>query len=265
MSEFGHFLGRAIELLAMEVVPLAGVLAAIGGTSMALWQVLKELLSYHKKFNHELVLEWASDTTETKEKAREEVQRLEKLAAVGQQARDALYVLKTAQLVGQLQAAGRVALTDPVKHPEVVKFLVGRDSDKLACKFIEDARPEGEREDAAHKDSVGAEAATRGEEQRERDSALRRSQVEHYVQRRFDALQIRADWRWARLNRCVAIAVSILLTWLALCLTAVDAGKLSCGSAAAYGLIAIVAGSVAGFIAPVAKDLVSAIGTLRRR
>ena len=229
---------------------------------MALWQVVKDLFLLHKSFNISLVKEWAADGADPVDDAGATVENLVKLVAVGNKAREALYSLNTAQLVGQLQAAGRIAVADPIQHQEVLKFLVGVPNRDLARTFIEYARSESDQ----NSEATQQETSLLAEERRQRAMALCRDQVDHYVQRRFDALQMRADWKWARLNRLAAIVLSIVITWAALGMAgqAPSSGS-TLGLVAGSGLVALVAGAIAGFIAPVAKDLVRAVRALRGR
>ena len=263
MQDFVQFLESGIKLLADRALPVTLVLGAIGAASMALWQVAKDLFSLHKSFNIGLVKEWAADETDgPDDKTDVTVENLVRLVAVGDKAKDALYSLNTAQLVGQLQAAGRLAVTDPIQHEDVLKFLVGARNKDLACTFINYARSETKQNPGTNQQ----ETILVDEERRQRAIALCRDQVEHYIQRKFDTLQIRADWKWARLNRFAAIVLSILIAWAAFYMAGQapsPGGDL--GLVAGSGLVALVAGTIAGFIAPVAKDLVRAVRALRGR
>ena len=259
MTEFAQFLDSAIKLLADRALPVTLVLAAIGGAAMSLWQVAKELFSLHKSFNVRLIKEWAATGTDAPDADGAIVETFMKLVAVGKEATDALYALKTAQLVGQLQAGGRIAVADPLRHEAVLRFLVGATNEQLADRFLNYSRQE------ASQHSDPAQPAV-NEERVRRDIALCRDQVEHYVQRKFDGLQMRADAQWAQCNRRAAIALSILITWIALVMAGqVPSSGGRVGAWVGSGLVAVVAGAIAGFIAPVAKDLVGVVRTLRRR
>ena len=247
--ELSEFLSNGIDALIGAILPLIGILAAIGGASMALWQVWKDLYPVHRNFNKALVREWAASATDD----------LIKLTVVGSDATDALYSLSTAQLVAQLQAAGRIAVADPRKNEQVLRFLVGNDA--LVDAFINDTPEDG--------DEPGDEPAAPLSEADLRAAALRQSQVEHYVQRNFDGLQMRADWRWGRRNRLAALVLSVVITSCALW----GAGTIamphdegwSLDLLLAYAPTALAAGIVAGFLAPVGKDLVRALKALRDR
>ena len=253
---FDSFLASGIDALVDQVLPLVGVLVAIGGAAMALWQVLKDVFPVRQNFNKKLLLEWADGDSEA-------LHHLLKLAAVGDCATNALYALPTAQLVGQLQAAGRVTVADPQHNSVALNLLLGQANAPLATAFIDDATPLHDPQIADDGGDAQFVAATIAD----RELALRRSQVEHYVQRRFDGLQIRADWRWGRYNRAVTLAMSVVLTWISLGVAGtlrtptVDwpSAFLVCAP------VALAAGAVAGFLAPVGKDLVRALRALRYR
>ena len=197
------------------------VLSGIGSASMALLQILKNILPIHRCFNQYQMTLWA----------RASATQLADLAMV--EPKTALYALPTEKLVAQLQAAAQIALANPTKHEPLVRFLIGTvwndpkygAPTTLATTFLCDSTV--------------------------------RPQVDHYVKRNFDSFQIATAWKWTWWNRLAAVLVSILLTFLLL-----DSQTYSSVARISWALFA---GSIAGFIAPPAKDLVSALQTLRRR
>lgn len=203
---------------ASEILGVAVDLSAIGTASMALLQVVKNTFRIHYRFNMWRIRHWAGSRF-TKE--------FQNLAMVGHFDQNPLYALPTAQLIGQLQAAAKIIVTSPQSHKDLLAFLIGGNH-ALACKFAQDVQ-----------------TAAAPKEERDR----RRVEVEHYIQRNFDGLQVTTDWWWAWLNRLVAIALSVVLTIVFTDLAL--PWKLS-------------AGLVAGFIAPATNDLLKVVTSLRR-
>lgn len=231
-------------------------MAAIGAFSMALIQTTKNMFPILRAFQRWYVKKWL------KEKANEATKRMgievsaEKaehdminLATDGNA--NALFDLPIDQLCGQLNAATALMLDFPADHPDLLRCLASLDDkgdvERLMGgdrgKSIEDLRKNNPAEAQALIDA--------------------RTRVTHLVQRSVDGLQIAAGGNWKfRLQRASFI-LSAVLTLVALGLQQwYDPTKRSWPSLESMVLFVVTA-IAAGFIAPVARDLLASIEQLR--
>jgi len=142
----------------------------------------------------------------------------------------------TDKLMAQLQAAANLALDFPNQFPalyEVLTTLADNErTDAATWKKFSAAVESGELNPSDPAKAVEVTAATRA-----------RTRLDHIVARKLDAFQTKTEFWWARLNQLVAIAgATVVLLRLNQNL-----------------LIAI----VGGMVAPVAKDLATALSGLR--
>ena len=86
-----------------------------------------------------------------------------------------------------------------------------------------------------------------------------RSRVTHQVQRSIDALQIAAGSRWKLRLQAAAFAISSVLTAAGMSLYRPPETSL-----AASVLASVPLGLMAGFLAPIARDLVAIVSQARR-
>ncbi len=226
-------LATVVENIAERTLDWAVLLAAIGTLAMAFLEALKGLLALRRRYHRWRVEEWVADPQARRE--------LLGLAAGGEAWADALYDLPTERMLGQIQAAANVALYFPARYPAVYAFLTGAgaDGDGEAWALFAAAAPD-ERE-AAAREAQGA-----------------RVRLGNLIARRLDTFQTRTQYLWARLNQGLAIAIGAGISAYAL------AGASRFESGDDYAALAALS-LLSGMLAPVAKDVVSALYGLRAR
>jgi hypothetical protein len=236
-------------LVAGHVVPLLAAAAAIGALSMALIQTAKDLLPVRHWFQRRYVRRWlrakAGDAREAADPVRAE-QDLVRLATAGD-AR-AFYGLPVEQLCGQMNAAATVVLDFPATH-----------RDLLACLAAEaDAADRAALVQAAALGRAALERMRTGAPDEYQVLVDARSRVTHQAQRSIDALQIAAGFRWKLWLQAASFAAS--------CVLAVSSASLyrpPAVGALAAALAALPVGFAAGFLAPIARDIVAVLSRAR--
>lgn len=241
--------------------PMAVTLAGVGTATMAGFQMVKDLFHVRRWFNRRAVGEWLSGRAtevarewarthtpgvrdarpDAGELAREARASLEGLATAG--AADALYSLEIDKLAGQINAAARMALDLPKNHKSLLRCLAAQaeptDLDRILEPPVLPARTEPEK-------------------QKVTDYLEAKNRIATYIQRTLDGFQIMADYRWTHWNQTWVFWINfafVLLLW---------AVYARLGGRVAIGAVAITA-LLGGFVAPVAKDLVSALQSLKGR
>jgi hypothetical protein len=238
-----------IKVIADNALPAAKAMAAIGVLSMAILETAKNLLPLRRAFQRRFVRKWlGSKASEAgaanKGKAPNAAAAqadLVRLATSGDA--DALYDLPIEKLCGQVNAAAQSVIDFPAQHEDLLRCLAS------LC-------------NAADVDLLLSPPAGGPPGQAVVDA---RARVIHQVQRSIDGLQIAADHRWTLSLRLTSFLLCFALTLVALNVPIQSSALQSAhftgdpGSYVKFFLVAI----AAGFIAPVAKDLVSALQQLR--
>jgi len=162
---------------------------------------------------------------------------------------NALFALELERMLGQMQEAADIALSNPTVYPQLYRFLTqGASEDDISSWQQESTRvPE---EDSGNRQAM-----------KERVDAF--SRLSKLVKRRLDSLQITMKYQWARRNQAWSIALGGALLFVSLAYIEI--------SASAWALInpltwlrIFVASLVGGILAPVAKDLVVALKKVRQ-
>lgn len=162
---------------------------------------------------------------------------------------NALFALELERMLGQMQEAADIALSNPTVYPQLYRFLTqGASEDDISSWQQESTRvPE---EDSGNRQAM-----------KERVDAF--SRLSKLVKRRLDSLQITMKYQWARRNQAWSIALGGTLLFVSLAYIEI--------SASAWALInpltwlrIFVASLVGGILAPVAKDLVVALKKVRQ-
>jgi hypothetical protein len=226
--------------------------SAIGITSMALIQTLKDQLPLRKWYQRRRVCQWIEtglrsgnakigDAHSASAPAVEA--DLLRLAVDGDA--KAFYSLEIEKLCGQLNAAAQSAMQAPTAHTGLLTVLAS-EVDAASLKLV----------------LAGAPTAPGGGPLSTADPAAiayttARTQVGQQAQRAIDALQLAVSADWQVHLQQAALALSVLLAWLG----ARSATTLHGGSQ--EFLFILFTGILAGFLAPVARDLVAALQNLR--
>ena len=238
------------DLVAGRVVPFLTAMAAIGVLSMAVIQTAKDLFPVRRWFQRRYLRQWLRIKTrevgDAVDPARAE-QDLIRLATAGDES--AFYDLSIEQLCGQITAAATVVLDFPAMH-----------RDLLTCLAAE-ADPE-DRAALLRAADLGRAALDRMRAETPNDYQIlvdARSRVTHQVQRSIDALQIAAGFRWKLRLQSAAVAISCVLTAVGMSLYRSPETSAPMGV-----LVSVPLGLMAGFLAPIARDIVAVVSRARK-
>jgi hypothetical protein len=235
-------LATMLEKWNNHILDWALILAAVATMSMALLELLKVIVRARPVFHEKSVRTWTES-----EKTYDE---LLMLAVGGGGTANALFDQATNKMMGQIQAAANTALDFPQRYPSLYSFLTAQPGteavtrDELIWAQFCERVERGERLDPESSETAAeVSAATRA-----------RARLDHFVARRLDAFQTVAEYRWARWNQGISVAGATVFLFFLM----YQAGN---------GLTArtVMASIFGGMIAPLAKDIVSALSDLRAR
>ena len=238
-----------VESFSGRILDYALLLAAIGTIAMALLELIKSVTYWRRHFHRGRLERWLATASDSKSAH----QQLMLLAAGGPGNANVLYDQTTAKLMGQVQAAANVALDFPAKYPAFYEFIAampqvrelreGTDDAKTWLKFSAE-RMEGRPRKVSITDDMQA-----------RGAAQARARLGNLVSRKLDVLQNEIEFDWARLNQLWSVAGGgALLAWILLN----QKPHLSPDMVVLLSLLG-------GLVAPFAKDVVSALTSLRAR
>ena len=212
-------------------------LSVIGGVSMALLQTLKDLLPVRQWFQRYYLRKWMQEgATEAQNNLgitapiNDTEKDLLTLAVDGDE--KAFYDLQIEQLCGQYTAAIQVVLESPGRYQRLFAVTASQ-ADRADIQLVLNGPP-----DPPTKEFLDA-----------------RNRVTHQCQRAIDALQITAGFRWKWILQLASLLLSGMLAWIALAYRT-DVVALSPVSV-------VVSAVLAGFLAPVAKDLLAVLQKAR--
>jgi hypothetical protein len=230
-------------------------ISAIGVITMAVIQTAKDMLPLRRWFQGRRFREWlaegvreanAADRSTTLA-ARAEAgnvaldagvaeRRIVSLASDGDA--DALYTLPVEQMCGQISAALQVVLEYPARDRNVVAIVASEaTAEDLAALF--NGQPAAE---AGRAEFTGA-----------------KTRVMHQFQRAIDAFQIATSYRWKLMIQVISLVLSGVLTFVAMQM------RFHVGTSYVGAWGAVLVGAImAGFLAPVARDITAALQGLRK-
>jgi hypothetical protein len=162
------------------------------------------------------------------------------LATAGNAA--ALYALEIEKLAGQLNAAAALVADNPRKYPDLLRCLA-RHADKSDVEhLVENDPPEPDaKSDKQHREAVN----------RYLDRKVR---VTHHIQRNIDGFQIATHYRWSWVLQLCSFGLSFVIAMVAV---AYSVGRNVLDPATFWSSLPLAL--VAGFLAPIARDLVAII------
>ncbi len=208
-----------------------GGIAALSTFSMAILQTAKDLLPIRRFFHRTHLRKWFTHRCDDPKRCAKAESDLIALATDGDG--DALFDLATKQLCGQMSAAAQVALDFPGEHSDLLACLTATKPEAL--KDLLQVTGSLNRHFEALKQQAGTQPAPELEA-----LATAKMRMAHQIQRSIDAFQISAAYRWKTYFQLASFAVSVVVAFLAT-------------TGGWPHRIAI--GFVAGFLAPVARDL----------
>lgn len=233
---------------------VVGAIAAAGTIAMAILQVVKELTPLRRYFQRWWIKSWIAarvdefnrrrqskgvDSTALTEATAEKTEMLLVELSTGGDDR-AFYELPIEQMVAQMNAAVQITLDYPKRYYDLLVIVSeGAALDDVATVIT--SSPTGTRAKKAPPSQHYLEARTR---------------VSHRIQRNLDAIQISLGNRWQFCMQLTALLLSTLM---------LEAAVLSvAGTTIGTVVIALLIGIVGGYLAPVTRDLVAALQTLRK-
>lgn len=250
----------SIVALAQQALAYAGVLAAAGTVAMAFVELLKALVDLRRYFHQQMVGRWLGA-------GRDQVLPELLFLAIGDQRHDSvLYGQSIEKLMGQVQAAARIALDYPDKFPRLFTFLTSSDFEPR-----QDSQPVGRvapadrsawtrhahlvQDVSAHLRTAAPGAADPAADaaaaQAASDAAQARARLASLVARKLDGFQLRTEFWWSRINQALGIGMSVVIVELAV----KQSLALSEPRAFAVGLMG-------GLLAPFAKDFTQSLAGL---
>jgi hypothetical protein len=232
--------------------PMATALAGVGTATMAAFQMFKDLLHVRREFNRGRVRKWLELRAAAKQGVSVDNAQgsLVRLATAGDA--EALYSLAADKLAGQINAAARMALDSPKGREDLISCLAAQADPTDLTAVLNPPTPP-------------PPSASEEDKKRARDQATAyleaKNRVATHIQRTLDGFQIALEYQWTHWNRMCAFALNFAFVMAVLATNSVRAGVWYRTDAPAYILVAI----LGGFVAPVAKDLVSALEALKGR
>ncbi len=216
----------------------AGVLTAAGTVSMALVELIKGLFDLRRRFQQSKLNQWLKGEAPD---VRSELLYL----SIGDKKHDNILCGQPLdKMMGQIQAAARIALDYPNEFPALFAFLCKTDFEKAApsTHVAFKDRAIWTTHAKTHRSIVAPAPTSPAQTAAASDAAQARSRLANLVSRKLDGFQLRTQFWWDRSNQTFSIGVSCGLLGTAL----YEQGM---GLAASLGL-----GLLGGLIAPFAKD-----------
>ncbi len=241
MNSFDVIANAIGNISAVAEWSAVGALVAAGVVAMAILQVFKELTPIRRAFQRQWVGRWIEGRCKDfnqntgvppiDPKAAES--DLIELATGGDDL--AFFDLAAEQLIAQMNAAAQEALDYPAKHRDLLAMI-------------------SEGVDIEDIDAVLG-YAPRAEEPPPQLYLDARNRVGNRIQRNLDGMQIALASRWQLWMQSTALLITVVIVEVAI----IGTGNATVGAV----LLGIPIGIVGGYIAPVARDLVAALKSLR--
>lgn len=247
------------ERFSRTVYPFFTATLIVGLLSMALIQILKDLVPVRRWFQKYWVRQWLQERKpfwkpgfDPEQRANFDPRKAEwdliQLAMDGDS--NSFFNLPIEQLCGQLNAAAQSVLEHPEEHKTLLYYLASKAEPRDVWTVIQCS--ERYREQSGTK----LEGSDRSAFAYCVDA---RNRVAHHIQRAIDALQLSAGSRWKLWIQIFSIALSGLIASVAISLFGEVGGPWRrLETTAAVGLLG-------GFLAPIARDVIAGLQSIRRR
>lgn len=160
----------------------------------------------------------------------------------------ALFSLELERMMGHIQDAGDCALKDPKRYPNLYRFLVWG------------AKASDIKEWSAQATTISLDE--KPDRKKAADRANRYARLHDATKRKLDGFQLYTAYRWANLNQLAANAIGALTLFGALMWTQFQGDTLLTRWMLSLFVVISLAG---GALAPVAKDIVTALQKVKSR
>jgi hypothetical protein len=161
----------------------------------------------------------------------------------------ALFALELERMLGQIQEAADVVLANPTVYQALYLFLTHGAGEGDISKWFAESTEVPEADPGSRQDI------------KERVDAF--SRLSKFVKRRIDSLQITMSYQWARWNQTTAVVLGAALLFASLAYIEISSSGWAQVNPLTWLRIAV-ASLVGGIVAPVAKDLVTALKKVRQ-
>jgi hypothetical protein len=268
---------QTVDSMSNFILEYAVALAATSVLAMALLEAWKSIFKTRERFHMRQLYRWigqapvlaakSGDSTPGPSGFHDQVYRQLVLLTTGQDldARyaldriqgdgfeilpsNALFALELERMMGQIQEAADVALSNPSLYPELYRFLTqGASEDDIWNWQAESTR-------VPDRDSESRQAL------KDRVDAF--SRLSKLVKRRLDSLQITMNYQWTRQNQAWSVTLGGTLLFFSLAYIEITTPTSAPINPLTW-LRILVASLAGGIVAPVAKDLVVALKKVRQ-
>lgn len=244
LFKYAEALGKFAEAFASGATDVLLAFAAIGALTMAILQTAKDQTTWRRSFNRGKTATWLGESVEPDKNGTEPphpaLDALVGLATAGDG--DALFDLEIERVAGLIAAAGGIVVDYPQKYPALFSRLAVGARQADVEKLLEDKADGRAKLERLRKDDAAAF-----------DELLdAKTRVTHQIQRNVDAFMISTAFRWKTMLQRLSFAISFVLASFAIVINGSD------------WRAALVMGPLAGYFAPIARDVIHVLNQARR-
>jgi hypothetical protein len=232
------------SLASLTSADLVIALVLSGTLTMAVIQIIKDMTAIRRHFQQNWIKWWLGKQAKLYDTANSpDVDKAEAFLIALATGGDtyAFYDLAAEQLVAQMSAAAQITLDYPKNYDGLIKVLAAG----------------ADRADIANVCSVASPRTIVAQGTLPADYTDARSRVGHRIQRNLDGLQISMSDRWQLWLQWASLVISTVVIEVAILWQVKTAPT---GSSLFLGLLI---GILGGYLAPVVRDLVAALQSLR--
>lgn len=233
----------AITKIAQVGLKYAGVLVSVSTVAMAFVELFKAVTNLRESFQRKRLNRWVSQGQGS---AMPELLYL----AIGDETHvGALCGQPIEKMMGQIQAAARIALDFPDRFPKLYQFLTTSDFETSKDSPALASGPEDRSLWERRAPTVHSRALNEQPTQEDTDATQAKARLASLVSRKLDGFQLETDYDWTRLNQTLSIIFSVVIMEIAIFMF----GASHNSPVATLGVGALL-GLVGGLLAPFAKD-----------
>ncbi|MDY0746439.1 hypothetical protein SNE35_18145 [Paucibacter sp. R3-3] len=278
----------AVKVISGNALPYVGALAAAGVLAMAIVEFLKAVLSLQLIFQRMSLCLWVgirwTDAFKRRDTPGTILPELLYLAIGERKHLNVLCGQDLPKMMGQIQAAARLALDFPEKFPNLYAFLTDSDIKSLGTRVSETDRvalynhkaalhepsqrapvdvpgpDDGQEQELASLTRAadnGQTRATQADVLSPATAAQTQARLANLVSRKLDGFQLRVAYWWSRFCQFLAMGTSVVICCVALGMVA--SAKPELDITVGWQLVI---GFLGGLLAPFAKDFSQALAKL---